>query len=399
MHPVELRKKLKTLAKQSSNSSSDSFSHKVDVNVRSKRRGTLYPGALLKSCETLPLKFKDASQLPKVGLEAVEEEEKDRKGAGKKGQQSSLTPPKVLKFKHTPQTPMPSSESAMSVEIPRTAATEEAERTSELIKKFDSVQARIKKNLNNIKSQERTRFSIEEPQFQPKEKTCCCESASGSAVKRIMEEISTNKVLHPQLVVDGDVKQLRTEIGQYKSVLRHVGNVSDAVAKTEELMKNERMRGCSGKCCLYSKTGRQKKEIAVQYEREADFGGRFVLFLLTLLLLQMRMRLGMKGKRFCCLLPTFSIRYLLMISKLYTYNKDSRTSSAPTFRGAIVSFVVVAAASWETSANKRVADDVNPNKGYEFTRTTRLIVRDARVKLNSRLLGREILKSKQIVQC
>lgn len=273
MHPTELRKKLKSL-----NSSDDSECPNVDVNARTKRRGTFHPG------RKKPLEFKDASQLPEIGLEFVEEEEKEhaRKLAlQKKWRPTSTTstasariPPKVIKYIQMPAVPMHFSESSSSssLESPKRDAVDEVQRANELLRKFDTIQARIKKNLENIRTREQTRFNIGEKKHSNIEnddnfvEKCCCEAASSNLVRKIMEEIALNKVLHPEVVVDGDVKQLRTEIGQYKNVLKHGGDVDAAVAKAEEVSKQQ-PELCPDKCRMYLKTtSKERKETAVQYE-------------------------------------------------------------------------------------------------------------------------------------
>lgn len=274
MHPTELRKKIKSL-----NSSDDSASVSVDVNARTKRRGTFYPVG------KKPLEFKDASQLPKVGLEIVEEEErqharklslhKKRRPTSTTSTASAKIPPKVIRYIQLPPVPMPSSDSSSSTsldESPKRDAEEEVQRANELLKKFDTIQARIKRNLENIRTREQTRFNIEEkPRFNIEiedhcGEKCSCEAASSNLVRKIMEEIALNKILHPEVVVEGDVKQLRTEIGQYKNVLKHGGGVDAAVAKAEEVAVRE-TEPCPGKCRMYLKmTSKEIKETAVQYE-------------------------------------------------------------------------------------------------------------------------------------
>lgn len=243
----------------------DSFRQKVDLNKRTKRRGTMFPGALLKQ-------FKDASQLPEVGLDDDEEEEEEEEEKPQK-----IIPPPIQKKKisdvsatrgikiTTPLTPTNSPDDSTTN---NPEATDEIQRANELLKKFDTIQARIKKNLENIEKQEKTRYSIiAEKQ---KQECCCTEAApvtTNVVVQKIMEEIAKNRALHPEYVVDGDVKQLRTEIGQYKNVLRHVSDVNEAVEKTEEVLMQKSKVCCPGKCGLLLRGAGEKKETGVQYEK------------------------------------------------------------------------------------------------------------------------------------
>lgn len=226
----------------------ESYKQKVDLSKRTKRRGTMFPGAVLKQ-------FKDASQLPEVGLEAIAEEEKQKvpKPVTKK---PAFAAAKTVKVVIAPLTPQNSSEDLPSTSTttpPKRDATDEIQRADDLLQKFDTIQARIKKNLENIRKQEQTRFNIEEE---------CRPCTTNVVVQNIMQEIAQNRALHPEFVVDGDVKQLRTEIGQYKTVLRHVGDVNEAVEKTEEVMKNRVC--CPGKCGWLLKAAEETKETAVQ---------------------------------------------------------------------------------------------------------------------------------------
>lgn len=272
MHPAELRKKLKPLASRQSsdNSSLDSFRKKIDVNVRTKRRGTMFPGAALIKREK-PLEFKDAAQLPEVGLETIAEEVKQRaaKLAAKKTRNTVETNAnRTVKIISAPLTPMPSSEDSASIGIPtpKREAVEEIQRANDLLKKFDAIQTRIKQNLENIRNQERMRFIVEQKEQEALDvDECCCTSSSVSTnvvVQKIMQEIARNRALHPEIVMTGgDVKQLRTEIGQYKNILKYVEGVDEAVEKTERVMMtpNSCVQDCAVEKCGKKETTTQRE--------------------------------------------------------------------------------------------------------------------------------------------
>lgn len=216
---------------------------------------------------TVP-KFKDASQLPEIGLQAIAEEEKQHADKvakynapiKKKKPEAHIKIVKPISNSTTPNNISDVEGSSTNISTPKHETADEIQRADDLLQKFDIIQARIRKNLENIRNQEKTRYNIEQD--------CCCTVSTlenNDIVQKIMQEIAENRALHPEVVVDGNIKQLRTEIGQYKNVVKHIVNVNEAVAKTEQIMMKKSIY-CPGSCGWYLRMG-EKKETGVQYEQ------------------------------------------------------------------------------------------------------------------------------------
>lgn len=269
-----MKKRLQSLGQSQSNSSTDSSPLKIDINVRTKRRGTFFPAALerdiaQKQKQKAPLEFNDASQLPEVGLD---EDESDKKAntikvatvaiSAKKRRASSSTAVKQPSKIVTPlpvTVPLPTSETSSTAETPKKQAVDEVERADELLKKFDGIQDRIRKNLQNIRNQEQIRFNIKQPQIRKSNGSCECSASASDFVQKIMNEVALNRILHPEAAM-GNVRQIRTEIGQYKCVLKYGGDVNEAVELSET------SRSCCPSTWMKPTKETKTKETGVQYE-------------------------------------------------------------------------------------------------------------------------------------